>query len=116
MRSSCFRMPDFFSSLLLILVAIKSEVHYYITSSQNDLCPQDPCLTLSQFAAISSSYFSNETSVSLFFVPGNHSLERMISLSYLRSFVMTKAMPENHGNANVAVREDLVSVRQHLLQ
>lgn len=51
-----------------------SNVNYYhITpSAQNVSCPQEPCLTLSQFATNSSQYDSN---ITLLFQPGNHSFE-----------------------------------------
>ena len=67
----------------------------YITPSLNVSCPQDhhhthPCPTLSQFAAYSSSYQVNETNISLFFLPGKHSLDRELSLTYADNFLMTK--------------------------
>ena len=66
------------------------KVHYYITPSLDVSCPQDPCLTLSQFAANSSSYHGNETNMLLFFLPGNHSLDRELSLAHADNFSMTK--------------------------
>ena len=67
-----------------------SQVHYYITPSMNVPCPQDPCLTLSQFAADSTNYLGNETNISLSFLPGNHSLDRELSLSQADNFSMAK--------------------------
>ena len=70
-----------------------SKVHY-ITPSPNVSCPQEEsCLTLSQFAANSSSY--HETNISLLFLPGSHSLDRELSLTYVDIFSMTKDAQEN---------------------
>ena len=86
--------------LLLTFASTRSEVHYYITPSQNVSCHQDPYLTLSQFAVNSSSYLGhNEINVSIYFVSGSHNLDREISLFDLHSIVMTKAPQENYGNA-----------------
>ena len=97
-----FSTLNLFIQLLLILVVAKSEVSYhkegyYITPSQNVPCPQDPCLTLSQFTA---SFFENdsEMNLSLFFLPGNHSLDREMFLWQLNSVLMTKAEQMNYGN------------------
>ena len=70
--------------LLLVYADLTSDnkVRYYITPSQNMSCPEDSCLTLSQFAANSSSYLDNKTDISLFFLPGNHSLNIELSLAY----------------------------------
>ena len=67
-----------------------SQAHYYIRSSLNVHCPGNPCLTLAQFVADSASYLSNETNISLFILPGNHSLDRELSLSHADNFSMTK--------------------------
>ena len=71
-----------------------SQVYYYITPvpSLNVSCPQDPCLTLSQFAADST---SNETNLVLSFLPGNHSLDRELSLSHADNISMTKDIRSN---------------------
>ena len=53
-------------------------------------CPGDPCLTLPQLAANSTSYLGNETNVFLTFLPGNHSLDGELSLSHTYNFSMTK--------------------------
>ena len=88
-------MSYFFTQYLLLFLLVYadsaySQVHYYITPSLNVSCPQDPCLTLSQFAADSSSYLGNETNISLSFLPGNHSLDRELSLSQADNFSMAK--------------------------
>ena len=84
--------------LLLIIASTRSEVHYYFTPLWNDLCPQNTCLTLSQFAANSSSYLGNETNISLFFLPGHHDLDGEVFLLHLDSIVMIKAMSENQNS------------------
>ena len=86
-------MSYFFTQYLLLFLLVYadsaySQVHYYITPSLNVSCPQDPCLTLSQFAADSNSYLGNETNISLSFLPGNHSLDRELSLSQADNFSM----------------------------
>ena len=67
-------------SMLPLLCSISVEL--YITPSVDSLCPQDPCLNLSLFAADPSNCTGNDTNVSLrlIFLPGNHTLERELSL------------------------------------
>ena len=73
-----------------------SHIDYYITPSSNDsICPQQPCLSLSQLTADSSCYLGNETNISLFFLPGNHSLNEELSLSHADNFSMTKDIGGN---------------------
>ena len=93
--------------LLFLLVCTDSgsshwQVHCYIRSSLNTHCPGpgDRCLTLAQFAADSTSYLSNVTNISVFFLPGYHSLERELSLSHADNFSMTKCI---EGNGTVFV-------------
>ena len=93
-------MSYFFTQYLLLFLLVYadsaySQVHYYITPSLNVSCPQDPCLTLSQFAADSNSYLGNETNISLSFLPGNHSLDRELSLSQADNFSMAKDIRES---------------------
>ena len=88
-------MSYFFTLHLLLFLLVYadsaySQVHYYITPTLNVPCPQDHCLTLSQFAADSTSYLGNETNISLSFLPGNHSLDRELSLSQADNFSMAK--------------------------
>ena len=66
-------------------VSAQSEVHYYITPSPDIPCPKDPCRTLSQFAANPSNCTGN---VSLIFLPGLHSLDRMLKVSGADNFSM----------------------------
>ena len=66
-----------------------SKVHYIIPTP-NGPCPQNSsCLTLSQFAANSSSSY-NDTDISLLFLPGNHTLGRELLLAQVNNFLMTK--------------------------
>ena len=85
--------------LLFLLVyyadSANSQAHYYITPSLSVHCSGDPCLTLPQLAANSTSYFGNETNVSLFFLPGNHSFDGELSLSHADNFSMIKDIGGN---------------------
>ena len=67
-----------------------SQALYFIKSSQIDPCLHYPCATLAQFAANSNNHNSivNETSLSLLFLPGNHTLDRELSLSQKKNFTM----------------------------
>ena len=75
--------------------ANSQQAHYYITPSLNVHCPGDPCFTLPQLAANSTSYLGNETNVSLTFLSGNHSLDGELSLSHADNFSMTKVIGGN---------------------
>ena len=90
--------------LLFLLVYANSaksqQAHYYITPSLSVHCPGDPCLTLPQLAANSTSYLGNETNVSLTFLPGNHRLDGELYLSHAENFSMTKV---TGGNGTVFV-------------
>ena len=85
--------------LLFLLVyadsANSQQAHYYITPSLSVHCPGDPCITLPQLDANSTSYLGNETNVSLIFLPGNHSLDGELSLSHADNFSMTKVIGGN---------------------
>ena len=70
-----------------------SKVQYYVTPSPHISCSRDPCLTLSQFTANSSHYIENVTEVSLVFLPGNHSLDRELSVSDTHNFSMELESP-----------------------
>ena len=75
--------------------ANSQQAHYYITPSLSVHCPGDPCLTLPQLAANSTSYLGNKTNVSLTFLQGNHSLDGELSLSHADNFSMTKVIGGN---------------------
>ena len=91
-------MSIFLLSLALLLVqnaefVCCQEVSlYHITPSLDILCPQDPCLTLSQFAA---NYTGNDTNISLIFLPGNHSLDTELYLSRIDNVSLTKIMQDD---------------------
>ena len=86
-------MSDNLVTLVLLLMAYAavsthSKVHYYIMPLSDVLCPQNPCLTLSQFAAYSISSNGTETSISLVFLPGNHILDRELTVCGADKFSM----------------------------
>lgn len=94
-----------FKLLLLLLVCsgIDCEV-YYITPISNTPCPVQTCLTLSQFAAHTTSYLSSNTT--LIFLPGNHSLNFKCPISNVSNVVLTSTLPlsavitcEHHNNS-----------------
>ena len=64
---------------------------YYVISSLNAKCPEEPCITLSQFAMDYSSYHWSDTEMSLFFLPGNHTLDYELSLVHAENFSMIAA-------------------------
>ena len=81
--------------LLVFSKSTQSKVHYYVTPSPAIPCPQEPCITLSQFAANSSSYGGN---ISLLVLPGHHSLDEALVLSHIGHFSMES---QNHEQAVV---------------
>ena len=72
-------------------MSAQTKVHY-ITPSPDIPCPKNPCLTLSQFAADSSKYSGQ---ISLFFLPGNHTLNRELILSGADNFSMEQLLQGN---------------------
>ena len=76
---------------------IHSQVHYYISPSLNVHYHDhgNPCLTLAQFTDNFTSSISNETNISLSFLPGNHSLDGELSLSHAHDFSMSKVIGGN---------------------
>ena len=81
--------------LLALYKCTHSEVQYYVTPSPVIPCPQEPCITLSQFAANSSSYGGT---IPLLFLPGHHSLDEALVLSHIGHFSMES---QNHEQAVV---------------
>ena len=78
-------------SLVLCSLSQAAGEVYYITANSTNLCTVQPCLTLSQFAAISSHYLHSNTT--LVFLPGTHYLSSInLTLSNVDNFVM---MSEN---------------------
>ena len=72
-----------------------SRVYYYITPSPNVTCPQNLCITLSQFAANFSSYHSKNTNLFLIFISGNHILDIELSVAYADNFTMAVDAQDN---------------------
>ena len=104
MSSNCFALTLHHLLLFLYVYAADSangHAHYYITPSLSVVCPGDPCLTLAQLAANSTSYFGNKTNISLSFLPGNHCLDGELSLSHADNFSMTKVVGGNYGTVSV---------------
>ena len=78
-------------SLLLPLALLSSlpaeiftESTYHIKPILDTPCPAEPCLTLSQYAQ--SHFLTSNTT--LIFLPGNHSLDRDITVTNVTRFVM----------------------------
>ena len=100
MRSYMFVNLHNIMLLLLFAVTVCSNVHYsyhIITPSVNAPCPQEPCITLSHFAAIHS--VGTEKNTSLLFLMGNHSLDRKLSLTQRHTILMKS----EYVNASVIV-------------
>ena len=98
MSSHCFALTLHLLLFLLVYAdsaANSQQAHYYITPSLSVHCPGDPCLTLPQLAANSTSYLGNETNISLSFLPGNHSLDGELSLSNADNVSMIKGIEGN---------------------
>ena len=83
-----------FSYLLLLSLLftnyglVLSERKYHIIPSVSDFCPEDPCLTLSQFADNSSIYTDSNTT--LIFTSGTHSFntESLVSIEHVDTISM----------------------------
>ena len=76
--------------LLLVAFSVHltySSVHKYIIPALNGPCPGEHCLTLSEFVQFPS---SNDTNVSLQLLPGNHSLDTVLSIAKKDGYVMIK--------------------------
>ena len=93
----------YFTQLMLGILLVYADCAYnqqlyYIKPSQVDSCPNSPCRTLLEFATDynnNSSIIGFESTVSLFFLPGNHSLDRELSLSQINNFSMVKDTQDN---------------------
>ena len=64
---------------LLKCLSIRATVVYHIKNSTNSPCPEDPCLTLPQFAANPEVYLESNTT--LVFLPGKHHLDVHVNIS-----------------------------------
>ena len=75
--------------LLLVGVMLVDSENIYITPHPDEIiCPQHPCTSLSQFATNSSSYITNGSNITLYLLPGCHSLDGEITVSNADSFTM----------------------------
>ena len=89
-----YKMKQSFScsSLGLALILLYASLDpilcgvHYIVPETNSSCNADSCLTLSQLADSSTSYFDENTT--LFIVGGNHYLDREIRVSHIEAFAM----------------------------
>ena len=73
--------------LLIILIYIASCEQYYIIPSNDVECPVEVCLTLSEISSGVSTYTEgNKTIFTLH--PGNHSLDKQLSISNISEFQM----------------------------
>ena len=87
-------LPHWQKSLLFLtlLGLCSAQNTYYIKPKPDDLCPGDPCYTLSEYA--DNNDFQNLTlNATLCFLPGNHTLEQTISVTNLMSLSL-------HGNSS----------------
>ena len=73
---------------LVYTIVPSSGARYVIKSSQNDWCPQSPCITLSQFANISMHYASG-SNISLLLLSGQHNLDQEFTLANVSEFIMS---------------------------
>ena len=84
-------MKNFIVSQYIFLVLMYAEFayshnHYYITPSLNGSCVQESqCLTLSEL--IDQSH--NDENVTILFIPGNHTLDRVLSLTQGNNLTIT---------------------------
>ena len=90
------KSPEFFAQCWLLSCLVyavceceKYSMQYNIIPSSDVPCRQDPCITVSQFAAVNS-FSPYNVSLSLFFLPGNHILDRKLYLAEIDYISMTK--------------------------
>ena len=77
-----------FLTVFLVHTIFASGHVYYIRTSQNISCPQQPCFTLSELAA--SSNLSKTTNTTLLFLPGKHHLNHELVISDANNISVTK--------------------------
>ena len=98
-------MNHFLGLLTLVsLYSCVSSTTYYATPMPTIPCPADgsPCLTLSQYARKSSSYFSPNTTLIL--LPGVHHLVSDFTLKFIVNLTFTSLENElDHGNVDTQV-------------
>ena len=97
--------PSFYYVCLIVLCTCStfeaSDVYYHIKPSMNASCPEEPCLTLSQFATHTEDYLESNTT--LFFLPGQHNLSLEINITTITKLSMTsKSTISNSPSATIA--------------
>ena len=82
-------MPHWQRSLLFLalLGLCSAQSTYYIKSKLDELCPGDPCYTLSEYAN-NHTFQSLPLNTTLSFLPGNHTLEQTITVTNLMSLTL----------------------------
>ena len=79
-------------TLLLFVVCpccILCETYYISPFTNGSLsCPSEPCVSFAQVATIVNESIDSNISLSLIFLPGNHSLDALLSAKLLRCFKM----------------------------
>ena len=96
----------YFTQCLLVFhlacaTIVYSQTHYYIKPSQSSSCHRGPCVTLTQYAATFDNYSNGlGTNLSFSFLPGNHVLDRELSLTNLNNVSM---ITEAQDNRNVVI-------------
>ena len=87
----------------------------YITPQPDEIvCPHYPCISLSQFAANSSSSISNSSNITLYLLPGHHTLDNEILVSNVYSFIVTNYM-RDEGAVLVECNTSLVRLNVNLI-
>ena len=78
--------PYFNLFLAQLCIGLISGAVYHIVPSPSHHCPVESCLTLSLFAANTSLYLDNDTS--LIFQPGNHTMRSVVTVTNVAEFSM----------------------------
>ena len=83
---------NIFVALLVALLSLQNVISasnklYNIVPSPSQVCPEEPCITLSQFAANTDSYLGPNTTLS--FLPGRHVLDSEFHITNIHSLTMT---------------------------
>lgn len=77
---------------LLIIISLSCNKcnceEYYITATAEDVCPMQPCTTLSHFTSSLQDYDPPDNITVLNFLPGNHSLHIGLSIVNMDIFIM----------------------------
>ena len=66
----------------------------YIVPLANETCPEEPCITISQFASnIVNDYVDLNNTLRLAFLPGNHSLYHKMIIKNVSTLTITALFP-----------------------